>query len=385
MGALKILTTMSSLSKVTILVVDDSMAIRRVLQEALAVEPSFEMMTAPSGRVALNKIHEHKPDLVTLDVEMPEMNGIETLRQIRRDFPKLPVIMVSSLTAHGADVTLDALALGANDYVTKPTAAVDKKLGFKRLQEALVFKIKSLVCPQLLPAQAPHYNRHDLPPPITKRSQKLTGEWVRRSGIEAIVLAVSTGGPNALMHLLSLLPADFPVPLVIVQHMPATFTKLFAERLNKVCALEVEEAQSGERLRAGKVWLAPGDYHLVLQTGGDFVTVELNQEPAENSCRPAADPLFRSAAAIYGERLLAVVMTGMGSDGLRGCEAVKQSGGMVIVQDKASSVVWGMPGAVVKAGLADAVYSLEDLAPALIERLQNSPRAGCSALNGQEN
>jgi two-component system, chemotaxis family, protein-glutamate methylesterase/glutaminase len=341
-------------------------------------------MTAPSGRVALNKIHEHQPDLVTLDIEMPEMNGLETLRQIRRDFPTLPVIMVSSLTAKGASVTFDALAIGANDYVAKPTAAVDKKQGFKVLQETLIFKIKSLICPQLLPGQGLASHRPEMPPLVNLRPQKSVPEAGQRSGVEAIVLAVSTGGPNALMQLLPLLPADFPVPLVMVQHMPATFTKLFAERLNKSCALEIEEAQDGEKLRAGKVWLAPGDYHVALKTTGESVTMELNQEPAENSCRPAADPLFRSAASIYGEGLLAVVMTGMGSDGLRGCEAVKHWGGQVIVQDKASSVVWGMPGAVAKAGLADAVYSLEDLAPALIERVKPARGAAGFPAKGLE-
>lgn len=340
------------MTKIRVLIVDDSTVIRRLLSESLSTDDQLEVVgTAAHGRIALAKIPHVNPDIVTLDMEMPEMDGITTLIEIRKLYPKLPIVMFSTLTEHGAAATFKALQHGANDYVTKPANIGSVGAAMQRVREDLVPRIKAL-CPSVAP-------------PIFAPcvGAKTSSEGVRGANrVDAVIVGSSTGGPNALQEILRSLSGDFPVPILIVQHMPPVFTKHLANRLNQMCELTVKEAEHGESIHAGGVWLAPGDFHLRLKRLGTEVIVALDQGSPENSCRPAVDVMFRSAAETYGGNLLAVVLTGMGQDGARGCEPIRKAGGQVLIQDKESSVVWGMPGAVHQAGLATSVQSLPHIA-----------------------
>src|SRR5229473_3196616 len=303
------------MTSIRILVVDDSVVIRKLLADTLSQDPALEVIgVASDGRIALAKIALLKPDLVTLDVEMPVMDGLETLVALRKLYPKLPVIMFSTLTERGAAATLDALSLGASDYATKPSDTGN-------------------------PAVA----------------------------IEAI--GTSTGGPNALAEVLPRIPKDFPVPIVVVQHMPPIFTRMLAERLASRSAIAVEEGSAGAVLLPAHSWIAPGNFHMTVARAGVNWRLEINQDPPEHSCRPAVDVLFRSVAAVCRANVLGVVMTGMGSDGVLGAQHIREAGGEVIIQDEPSSVVWGMPGLVYAAGQADAVYPLDQLASQITRRV----------------
>lgn len=349
--------------KIRVLVVDDSTVIRRLLTSVLSEDQEIEIAaTAPNGKIALAKMPQIKPDVVTLDIEMPEMNGLETLLELRKQYPKLPVIMFSTLTERGAEATLEALANGASDYVTKPANVGSVTEAMQNVRRELVPKIKHLcpwygktevrtarVAPRVLPA-APSI-------PDTHKPNS--------SRIEVVAIGVSTGGPNALMQVLPQIPKTFPVPIVIVQHMPPLFTKHLADRLNHLSAIEVVEGKPGDPLRAGTAYIAPGDWHMVVKQAGIQPQLEMHQAPPENSCRPAADVLFRSVAQIYGAHALAVVLTGMGHDGLQGAESIRKAGGRILAQDEASSVVWGMPRAIVDAGLADQILPLDAVAQQL--------------------
>lgn len=353
---------------IRILVVDDSTVIRKVLCDSLSVDPAIEVAgTAANGHIALSKIGQLNPDLVTLDIEMPVMNGLETLAEIRKVHPRLPVIMFSTLTERGAASTLEALALGASDYVTKPSNTGSPVEAADRVRADLLPKIKALcgrreVASPKIPAAVP---------PVRAIPRSVTAERV-----DVLAIGTSTGGPNALGVVIPSLPADLPVPVVIVQHMPPIFTRLLAERLSANSHIRVREAEAGKLLEPGTAWIAPGNYHLVVERQGPGFYIGLNQEPLENSCRPAVDVLFRSVARTYGAHTLAVVMTGMGADGLTGSRLIREQGSEVIVQDEATSVVWGMPGAVAASGEADGVYPLNLLGPEITRRiLKNRVRA----------
>jgi two-component system chemotaxis response regulator CheB len=347
---------------IRVLVVDDSAVVRKLLCEVLASDPTMEVAgTAPSGNIALAKIPQINPDLITLDIEMPGLNGLQTLAEIRKLYPKLPVIMCSTLTERGAAITLEALALGASDYVTKPSNSESLAASKDQIRQELVGKITCL-------ASRRSELRSSLPTrtPVTRRSAT--------QRIDVLAIGTSTGGPNALAEVIPHLPGDFPVPVVVVQHMPPLFTRLLAERLNSRSPLSVREGEAGQVLKAGEVWIAPGGYHMTLarKTGG--VCLELNQDPPENSCRPAVDVLFRSVAGVYGPSVLAVVMTGMGADGLRGAKTIRESGGEVFAQDEETSVVWGMPGAIVGAGQADQVCPLGKISSEVVRRVSTGDR-----------
>ena len=286
-----------------ILIVDDSAAVRRLLRLALSEDPELEIAgVAANGKIALAMLEQNPPDVITLDIEMPEMDGLTTLANIRKRYPRLPVIMFSTLTERGAVATLDALSLGATDYVTKPTTVADPARAITSIKEQLIPRIKSF-CRRFDVATAQ--------PPVI-----LTKEKNGNVPIELLAIGTSTGGPNALAEVLAAFPKDLPVPVVIVQHMPATFTRFLAERLALVCPLPVREAVSGVRLVPGEVWIAPGDYHMTLAGLRSACSLQLIQTPPENSCRPSVDVLFRSAAQVFRQGVLAVVMTGMGQDGL---------------------------------------------------------------------
>ncbi|MFZ0687664.1 MAG: chemotaxis response regulator protein-glutamate methylesterase [Terriglobales bacterium] len=339
-----------------ILIVDDSAVIRRLLAETLSGDPALEVVaTAGNGQIALAKIPLYHPDLVTLDVEMPVMDGLETLVEIRKLYPRLPVIMFSTLTERGAAATLDALARGANDYVTKPSQNGSSEVARARVRDDLTRKIKTLCG-----ARAPLIE-------TAPRLRRVSAGVQAR--IDVVAIGTSTGGPNALGELIPQLPGDLPVPVVIVQHMPPLFTRLLADRLNAAGRLRVREGKAGEKLEPGQVWIAPGDEHMtVMRKGAEFV-LGINHDPPENSCRPAVDVLFRSVAQAYGANVLAVVLTGMGADGTRGAALIREAGGEIIVQDEASSVVWGMPGSVIAASLSDGIYPLNGIAAEVVRRV----------------
>jgi two-component system, chemotaxis family, protein-glutamate methylesterase/glutaminase len=342
--------------KIRVLIVDDSVVMRRILINLLNSESGIEVVGfAPNGRVALTRLAETNPDIVTLDLEMPEMNGMDTLSQIRKTRPHLPVIIVSAISPQEVAAALDALSRGANEYVVKP-GANGQKDAERLFRDELISKIKAL-CPD------PEQKEQPSLLPVKKLSTPV-------ERIDVLAIGVSTGGPNALHAVLSQIPANLPVPIVVVQHMPPLFTKFLAERLSSKCAMPVREAMPGKRLEPGHVWLAPGDYHMIVKRQGSLIQLDTNQAPPENACRPSVDVLFKSVAEVYGVHVLAVIMTGMGNDGLRGCEWIRAAGGQVLAQDEATSVVWGMPGAVAKAGLADRVLPLDQLSKEILRRIR---------------
>lgn len=345
--------------KLRVLIVDDSTVARKVLSDALSQEPDLEVITAPSGAIALAKLSQVNPDAVTLDLEMPDLDGVETLKQLRKAYPKMPVIMFSATTIKGAATTLDALAAGANDYVTKPTATSGPQEASAQIRRELAPRIRALC------ARASSGVVAALPPPAPRRTV----------GPAIVAIGVSTGGPNALSVVIPALPPAFPLPIVIVQHMPPLFTRLLADRLGAESALRVQEAEPGMRVLPFNVYIAPGGVHMTVERSPAGPVIGTNSQPPENSCRPAVDVLFRSVVRDFGASTLAVVLTGMGSDGLRGCELVRAAGGRVVVQDEASSVVWGMPGFVARAGLADKVLPLNEVPQELIRQAAIRPSA----------
>ncbi|MCK6546894.1 chemotaxis response regulator protein-glutamate methylesterase [Myxococcota bacterium] len=350
------------MARARVLVVDDSVVVRRLVTDALGTDPTIEVVgTAPNGRIALAKIPQVNPDLVTLDIEMPELDGLSTLPLLRAKYPKLPVIMFSTLTQRGAAATLDALRLGATDWVTKPANVGSVVVAQQRIRDELIPKIHNLTGHVSLPHQA----TMDLHIPPT--APKLTPS-VGLKKIDVVCIGVSTGGPNALAAVIPQLPRDLGVPVVIVQHMPALFTQLLARRLSVGTGMQVDEGRAGGAVLPGRAWLAPGDWHMIVERKDDRVSIGLNQAPPENSCRPAVDVLFASVAKVYGGRALGVVLTGMGQDGLRGGEKIVDAGGSLIIQDEATSVVWGMPGAVARAGLAEEILPLDRIAQNIIKR-----------------
>jgi two-component system chemotaxis response regulator CheB len=369
-----------------ILVVDDSAVMRSLLRSVVHTDKRLEVIgTAADGVSALRAIESLRPDLVLLDVEMPGMDGLSTLKQIKAGARRIPVIMCSSLTHRGARVTIDALASGAADYVAKPAGQASREAAIQTLAHDLIPKIVALTAApaHLLATPAPRslifgaMPQPALPLPnlLAPRVAAAAPFPVAAGNPSVVVIGVSTGGPAALDELLPALPANFPIPVLVVQHMPPLFTRLLAERLNERCALHVLEPDSGEVIRPGAVYIARGDWHLTV-VGSDrqlappvnqaVHMLRLTQDAPENHCRPSVDVLFRTAVAAYGSRVLAVVLTGMGSDGLSGCRLVRECGGTVIVQDQATSAVWGMPGAVAQAGLAHRILPLKDIAPEIL-------------------
>ncbi len=338
------------------------MVIRRLVTHVLAEDPEIEVVgSAPDGLIALARIPQVNPDVVTLDIEMPNMDGLATLREIRRQYPTLVVIMFSTLTERGAAVTMEALALGAQDYCTKAsnTGSLDRSID--SLRSELIPKIKQffrLAKPAAATGAAATPIR--LAIPVHKALGAIK---------QLVVIGVSTGGPTALATVIPSLPKDFSLPVLIVQHMPPMFTRLLAERLQAQSKVRVVEAAEGMPIVPGSVFIAPGNFHMRIRRTGRQAAIALDQCPPENSCRPAVDVLFRSAAECYGGGVIGIILTGMGKDGLSGCEALKGQGGYIIAQDEASSVVWGMPGYISKNGLADAIVDLNAVVPEILGQL----------------
>ncbi len=348
---------------IRVLVVDDSVVIRRLVAHALSEDPALEVVgVAANGVIALERIAQLNPDVITLDIEMPEMDGLTLLRRIGGWEVRPRVVMFSTLTDRGATLTLEALALGADDYVTKAAnvGSLDRSMATLRLE--LVPKIKQFFH---LPGEV------SLARPAAAALKTLAAPVpMRRAGQPRVLaIGVSTGGPTALGVIVPQFPEDFSLPILIVQHMPPLFTRFLAERLRSGTKLTVAEAADGAPLAARTVSIAPGDYHMRVRNDSAGTVLRLDQSPPENSCRPSVDVLFRSVAETFGGAAICAVLTGMGQDGLRGAEVLKANGAYVIAQDEATSVVWGMPGAVAGAGLANCVLPLDAVVPEILRRV----------------
>lgn len=377
-----------------ILVVDDTVTDRQILARIIADIDKAELTgVASNGRIALNKIGVKKPDLVLLDVYMPDMDGLETLKEIKTRHPDIDVIMVSGVDRETAQITVKALESGALDFISKPRGASTAE-NAAELRNALSRLIsmartrkysrqvrgiangraggaplprsgdarRPVVVPQLQPGPRPETARPAEKPPILKRPDRRIGR------IELVAIGVSTGGPNALQEIVPRLPGDFPLPILTVQHMPATFTASLAARLDAISAIRVVEGADGSAIERGAMYIAPGGRHMVVRRNADSRRVlGLTDSPPVNSCRPAVDVLFRSLAMIYGGHVLTVILTGMGSDGLAGVISIRRKGGYALVQDEKSSVIWGMPGAVAEADQADEIVPLSRMAARISE------------------
>jgi two-component system, chemotaxis family, protein-glutamate methylesterase/glutaminase len=357
------------MAKVKVLVIDGALVIRRLISEVLSQDPDIEVVGfAANGVFGLTKIKQLKPDLITLDIDMPELDGIGVLKAIVAEELPVAVIMCSMLTTSGGEKTLESLALGADDYITQPpnlsTASPEVIKGFSvdlcDKVRAIAAKKRQFFAEKSL-AKAPVI--------LAKTPTVIQAKNNVQEKIDILVVGASTGGPNALLEFFSLLPKSLPVPVLVVQHMPALFTKFLAERINNTAALNVQEAEENMEIAPGLVLIAPGNFHMELERVNDKLVVKLNQGAPENSCRPAVDVMFRSVAKLYGANVLAVVLTGMGQDGLLGSEIIVQAGGNVLVQDEASSVVWGMPGVIAKKGIAAKIAPIPMLAKEIMQIL----------------
>ena len=350
-----------------VMVVDDSAVIRGLLTRFLETDPAISVVASVSnGQMALDKLGRTDVEIVVLDIEMPVMDGMTALPLILKQKPGIQVLMASTLTRKNAEVSLRALSLGAADYVPKPssTSEIHSADVFKN---ELTAKVKAL-------AEAGRGGRGHAPRPATagpapaKKSRlvpcapiSLRRQPVQRPDL--IAIGSSTGGPQALFKVLSDLGGSVPQPILITQHMPATFTSLLAGHISKASSAPCSEAKDGDSIRPGHIYLAPGDYHMVAERGESGNVLRLTQTERENFCRPAVDAMLRSLVPLYGPRLLVIILTGMGSDGCKGAQAVVTAGGSVIAQDEETSIVWGMPGAVSTAGVCSAVLPLLDIAP----------------------
>ena len=349
-----------------ILIVDDSAVVRGLLSKIIAAEPDMELAgSAPDGAVALEKAARLRPDVIVLDIEMPVMTGLEALVELRALYPKLPIIMFSTLTERGASVTLDALSKGASDYAAKPTNTGSSAAAREVVREELFTKVRALAKPRQKLGRSPATAR---PAPPTRPRP-----GPARQTPHALVIGSSTGGPAALEQVLGALKKPLPVPTFIVQHMPSTFTGVLASRLDAICPFPVHEATAGMMVEPGVCYLAPGGQHLRLAKTNGGVETTLDEGPRVKSCRPSVDVLFDSAREIYGNRLAAAVLTGMGDDGCDAAGRLADLGIEVIVQDEESSVVWGMPGAVAKAGFASKCLPLAEIPRALLEAVGSRP------------
>lgn len=346
---------------IQVLIVDDSAFMRKLLSDLFATEPDFKVIdTARNGRDAVDKVKRLKPDLVTMDVEMPVMDGITALEQIMRECP-VPVLMISSLTRTGADATMQALALGAVDFITKTTGSISSITGIKpnilaKARSAVRVNVAHLARAQAVPQVLPQFSQF----PVSGASYDE----------QIIAIGTSTGGPRALQEILVRLPGNLPCGIVIVQHMPPGFTKSLSDRLNSLSSLTVKEAEHNDIIRPGMVFIAPGDYHMLLERDGSKTVIKLNQTPPVGGHRPAVDPMMESVAKLYGSRAIGVILTGMGHDGTKGMQAIKSHRGQTIAEDQTTAVVFGMPKSAIELNVVDRVAPLPDIAAEIVRAVK---------------
>ena len=376
---------MIGMKKLRVLVVDDTIVYRKAVSDIISEIPGVELAgVAHNGKIAIAKIKTLQPDILTLDIEMPEMNGIEVLQELRKNYPGIGAIMLSTLTAEGSDMTMHALELGAFDFILKPQSK-NQLAGKQELRKALEPILKAYALSKSGPSLIGRSGRTSAVRPLKKLGtsaqsvpvKSRPGQiprpvGIRRSKSEIITIGISTGGPNALNQMLPKLPGNLGVPILIVQHMPPVFTKSLATSLNKKCALTVKEAENGENIVENTVYIAPGGKQMKLVAGTDGIhrRIKITDDPPENSCKPSADYLFRSVADYYVGRTTAVIMTGMGSDGTKGLEILKAKSAHIIGQDEASCIVYGMPKAPADLGYLDVVVPLNRIADEIVKSVR---------------
>ncbi len=371
---------MSSGRPLRVLVVDDTLVYRMMMSEILSELENIEVVgTANTGKMALLKIALLKPDLLSLDMEMPDMNGLQVLEVMKENFPDVGAVMISAVTDKGGEMTMKALELGAFDVVPKPTgksmaenrqaikeAIAPMVLGFARRREIRNILQNGPVRSHLQTLKERIGNAEE----VVERMKTLSDKRLAKSA--AVAIGISTGGPKALARLLPLLPAGLGVPVFIAQHMPPIFTKALAKKLDRECVLKVKEAQHKEPVLADTVYIAPGGKQMkVSKSGSNGAMIRITEDPPENSCRPSADYLFRSIAAVYGAHSTGVIMTGMGADGVHGLKLIKEIGGTVIAQDESTCVVYGMPKEAARAGVVDIVAPLNRIADEIIKTVRH--------------
>lgn len=353
--------------KIRVMVVDDSAVIRGLTKKILASDNEIEVVASVgNGEQAVKALKQGGIDVIVLDIEMPTMDGITALPLLIEVDPRVRIIMSSTLTTRNAEISVKALRLGAADYIPKPSSTAELNSG-DTFRRTLLEKVRALGAAARRRGTASSVSRRpQLRSPAAKDSPLPAATIVlRKAGMsmpEILAIGSSTGGPQALFEVFKGIPQTWQLPIVITQHMPATFTKILATHLEQVAKRPCIEAKGGEIVRSGHIYVAPGDNHLLLEHSSGNVVTRLSQSPPENFCRPAVDPMLRSVVAVYGPRVLALILTGMGKDGLKGCEAVVSAGGTVVAQDEATSIVWGMPGAVATHGVCAAVLPLKEIA-----------------------
>ncbi len=353
--------------KTRILVVDDSPIFRNYWKKLIAGQEDIEAVgIGDNGQVALDKSKLLLPDIIIIDLEMPVMDGLTAIPLLMKERPELKIIVASSLTTAGSDRAVEALSRGAADYLAKPQA-MDPNVSLDAVKAEILRKIRALAPRR----KAPVKNSTQTAAPAAKPSPTPIRTTASHSGggISAIAIGSSTGGPNALEKVLNAIPAHITQPIFITQHMPKFFITALAQRMTKVSGRPCVEPATGDTIKDGHIYIAPGDVHLVFKKNGTSIEAVLSDAPAENWCRPAVDPMFRSLADIYGKNLLAVILTGMGEDGTLGAKDIAQKGGQIIAQDEATSVVWGMPGAIAKAGLASKILPIDQIGPWIWDRV----------------
>ena len=349
---------MTEENPIKVLIVDDSAVMRSVISRIISAETDMKVVgTAENGELGVKSISSLKPDVVILDLEMPVMDGITALPLMLKEKADLPVLICSTLSSHGADISIRALALGAAECILKPGG--DAILSAHDFQKELVKVVRTLAARSAVKAQP----QVQVKAPVSIRQDKLVFTP------KVLALGSSTGGPKALMEGLKDLKG-LSVPIVITQHMPKIFTAMLAQHITQNCGIPCSEGKEGEILKPGQAYVAPGDYHMGFKKLGNDTVIHLNQEPPENFCRPSVNPMIRGLMDIHGGKILTVILTGMGQDGSQACATLAEKGGRIIAQDEATSVVWGMPGAVAKMGVCNAVLPLEKIAEAIRQSLQ---------------
>jgi two-component system chemotaxis response regulator CheB len=349
-------------ARIRVLIVDDSAIVRGLIHRLLELEAGIEVVgMAFNGAMALTQAANTHPDIILLDIEMPEMDGITALPQLRKVVPEARILMVSTLTLRNAEISLKALSLGAADYIAKPTSRQDEQ-GLAQFNSELVRKIYALAPPISHRSALPHAPvapkaASSVPPAILPRTT------YPQVPVRALAIGSSTGGPQALSTIFRALAGRLPhLPIFITQHMPATFTTILAQQLSQVSGRECVEGKEGDIVTTERIYLAPGDYHMVPQKQGNDIVIRINKDPQVNFCRPAVDPMMGALVEIYGRNLLGIILTGMGSDGLGGARQLVAAGGTLVAQNEATSVVYGMPKAVVDQNLCSAVLPLGEIA-----------------------